>query len=149
MMNFGSVICLLSNDSYYQLSCSTIISILAKVDALPSAEVRATIGDGDGDADSAQRRLGVSRHVVGTFQCMLVLRTILRNQMIEDGFHIHTNIRISILVDAQSATGMLRKDIHDASLRQSRQLAQNLTRYQMKTTTFRSQCNFYLLYHKS
>ena len=34
---------------------------------------------------------------------MLILWTILRNQSVEDGFHIHTNIRIRILVDTQIA----------------------------------------------
>ena len=106
-----------SNNCYYQISGAAVVAELAEVDSLPCAEVQTAIGDGDGDADTAQCRFGVSRHIVGTFQRMLILRTILRNQAVEDSFHIHANIRVAVLVDAQSATGVLREDVHDARLR--------------------------------
>ena len=146
-MNLGRIIELLSNNCYYQISGTAIISVLTEVYPLPSAEVQATISNGDGDADTAQRRFGVSRHIVSTFQRMLVFWQVLRNQTVEDGFHIHTNIRVTILVDAQSATGVLCEDVHDARLRQFWQLAHNLACYQMEATTFRLQGYFYLLYH--
>lgn len=73
--------------------------------------------------------------------------TVLRNQSVEDGFHIHTNIWICILIDAQSATGMLAEYIDDTRLRQLGQLTQNLTRYQVETSAFRLQDYLYLLYH--
>ena len=79
---------------------------------------------------------------------MLVFRTILWNQTIKDGFHIHTDIWVAVLVDAQSATGVLRKNVHDARLRQFRQLAQYFARHQMEATTFRLKGYLYLLYHK-
>ena len=108
-------ILLFSNNCYYQLSGTAEIAELAEVDPLPSAKVQAAIGDGDGDADTAQRRFGVGRHIVSTLQRMLILRTILRHETVENRFHIHTNIRVTVLVDAQSATGMLREDVHNAS----------------------------------
>lgn len=52
-----------------------------------------------------------------------------RNQPIKDSLHIYTHIRVAILVDAQSITGVLRENVHNARLRQLRQLAQNLTRH--------------------
>ena len=148
-MNLGRVIELFSNNCYHQLSGTTIIAELAKVYSLPGAEVQATIGDRDSDADTAQRGFSVSRHIVGTLQRMFVLRTILRNQTVEDSLHIHTDIRVAILVDAQSATGVLRENIHDARLRQLRQLAHYLARHQVKASAFRLQGYFYLLYHNS
>ena len=105
------------------------------------------IGDGDGDADTAQRRFGVSRHIVSALQCMFIFRTILRHETVEDGLHIHANIGIAVLVDAQSAAGVLREDVHNACLRQLRQLAHYLARHQMESATFRLQGYFYLLYH--
>ena len=114
---------------------------------MPSAKVQTAIGDGDGNADTAQRRFGVGWHIVCTFQRMLVLRTILRHEAIEDGFHIDANIRITVLVDAQSATGMLREDVHDACLREFWQLAHYLACHQMEAATFRLQGYFNLLYH--
>ena len=65
---------------------------------------------------------------------MLILRTILRNQAVEDSFHIHANIRVTVLVDAQSTTSMLREDVHDARLRQLWQLAHYLARHQVKAS---------------
>jgi predicted DNA-binding protein (MmcQ/YjbR family) len=59
----------------------------------------------------------VGWHIVCTFQRMLVLRTVLWNQAIEDGFHINPHVWITVLIDAQSATRMLREDVHDARLR--------------------------------
>ena len=136
-----------SNNCYYQISGAAVVAELAEVDSLPCAEVQTAIGDGDGDADTAQCRFGVSRHIVGTFQRMLILRTIFGHEAVEDGFHIHANIGIAVLVDAQSAAGVLREDVHDARLRQFRQLAHYLARHQMESTTFRLQGYFNLLYH--
>lgn len=59
----------------------------------------------------------MSWHIIGTFQCMFVLRTILRDQLIKDCLHIHTDIWIIVLIDSQSTTGMLCEDVDDASLR--------------------------------
>ena len=59
----------------------------------------------------------MSRHIIGTFQGMLIVGLILRNQAIEDGFHVNPHVRITVLIDAQSATRMFREDIHDTSLR--------------------------------
>ena len=58
---------LLSYDCYYQLSGTAVIAELAEVDTLPSAEVQSAIGDGNGDTDTAQRRFGMGRHIIGTF----------------------------------------------------------------------------------
>jgi hypothetical protein len=75
---------------------------------------------------------------------MLIFWSIFWHETVEDGFHIHTDIGISILVDTESATGVLREDIHDARLRKIRQLAQNLARHQMEASTFGLQGNLFL-----
>ena len=136
---------LFAYDCHYQLPGTTIIAVLAEVDALPSAKIQTAIGDGDGDADTTQCRFCMSRHIVSTFQGVLILWTILRNQSVEDGFHIDANIRVAVLVDAQSATGMFREDGHDARLRQFRQLTHYLARHQMEASVFRLQDYLYLL----
>ena len=51
------------------------------------------------------------------------------------------------VIDAQSATGMFREDVHNTGLGQFRQLAQDLTRHQVETSAFRLQDYLYLLYH--
>ena len=59
------------------------------------------------------------------------------------------DIWVAVLVDAQSATGMFREDVHDARLRQFWQLAHYLARHQVEAATFRLQGYFNLLYHYS
>jgi hypothetical protein len=54
--------------------------------------------------------------------------------MVEDGFHVYTNIRVSVLIDAQSTTRMLTEYVEDTSLRQFWQLTHYLARYQMKAS---------------
>ena len=140
---------LFSYNCYNQLSGTAEVAKLTEVDALPGAEIQSAIGDGNGDADTTQCRFGVGRHIVSTLQCMFVLRTVLWNQAIKDGFHIHANIWIAVLVDTQSAAGMFREDVHNARLWQFGQLAHYLARYQMESTTLWVQSNLYLLYHYS
>ena len=79
----------------------------------------------------------MSRHIVCTFQCMLVLWTILGNEAVEYGFHIYPHIRICIFINAQSATRMLAEYIDDACLWQLWQLAQDLTGHQMESAGLR------------
>ena len=136
-----------SYDGYDELACPAVVAKLAEIDALPGAQIQPAAGNGNGDADAAEGRLGVGRHVVSALQRVLIFWTILGHQTVEDRFHVHTHVRIAILVDAQSATGVLREDIHEARCRQLGQLAQYLARHQMKAIRLRPQRDFYLLYH--
>jgi len=113
-------LCFISYNCYHQLSGTAIIAVLAEVYALPSAKIQTSVSNRNSNTDTAQRGLGMGWHIISSFQGMLILWTVLRNQTVEDGLHIYTNIRISILIDAQSTTGMLREDVHDTSLRQFR-----------------------------
>ena len=65
----------------------------------------------------------MSRHIVSTLQSMLIFRVILWHEAVEDSFHIHTHIRVCILINAQSATRMFAEDVDDARLRQLGQLS--------------------------
>ena len=136
-----------SYDGYDELACPAVVAKLAEIDALPGAQIQPAAGNGNGDADAAEGRLGVGWHVVSALQRVLILRTIFRHKAIKNRFHIHTDIRVAVLVDAQSATGVLREDIHDTRLRQFRQFAYNLARHQMKSSSFGIQYYLYLLYH--
>ena len=75
----------------------------------------------------------MSWHVISTLQRMLIFRAILRNKTIEYGFHVNTNIRVCILIDAQSATCMFTEYVNNTCLRQLGQLTQNLTGHQMES----------------
>jgi len=64
----GFFISLFAYDCYHQLSGTTTITIFAEVDTLPCAEIQVSIGNRNSDADTAQRGLGVSWHIISTFQ---------------------------------------------------------------------------------
>ena len=62
---------------------------------------------------------------------MFIFWSVLRNKTVKYGFHIHSNIGVCILIDAQTATRMLAEYIDDARLRQLGQLAQYLIGHQI------------------
>ena len=64
---------------------------------------------------------------------MLILGPILWNKAVEDGFHIHADVRVGILIDAQSTARMLAEYVHDARLRQLGQLTHYLAGHQMES----------------
>ena len=101
----------------YQFPCPTIIAELTKVDSLPRPHIYASVGDGNGNAHTAKGRFCMCWHIIGTFQNMLIVGLILWDKTVEDGFHVNPHVRITVFVDAQSATRMLREDIDDTSLR--------------------------------
>jgi hypothetical protein len=54
----------------------------------------------------------MSRHVVGPFQCVEIVGTVFGYQPVKYRFHVVTHIRIAVLIDRESATGVLDKDVH-------------------------------------
>lgn len=86
-------------NSSYDSPRAAMITKLAEVDALPCAQVKMTVRDGDVDADTADGALGVCRHVVGSFEGVHIIGGVLRNQPIEDVGKVGSHIRISILID--------------------------------------------------
>lgn len=124
-----------------------MIAVFAKVNALPDSHVQTSVGDGDGQADATQRRLCMGRHVVGSFQCMLILWTVLWDEAVEDGLHVGPHVWVGILIDAQSATRMLAEYVDDASLWQLGQLSNELARHQMEASRLGGKCYLNLLNH--
>ena len=127
-----NILLLFAHDCYYEIPSTAVVAVFAEVDALPSAHIQTAVRDGDSQTHAAQCRFGMRRHIVGTLQRMFILWSILRDKAIENSLHIHANIRISILIDAQSTTGVLTEDVDDARFGQLGQLAQYLTGYQME-----------------
>ena len=114
---------LFSNNCHNQFPRSTIVAVFAEVYALPRSHVQPAIGYGNGETHTAQRRFGMCWHVITSFQRMLIIGLVFWHQMVEDGFHVHTHVRVVILIDAQSAARMLGEDIDNACVGQLRQLA--------------------------
>ena len=82
-------------------SGSTIITEFAKVNALPCAKIQSSVGDRNSDADTKQRTFCMRRHIVRTFQHMVIVRFVLLDDVVHDFLHIASHIRVGIFVDAE------------------------------------------------
>ena len=73
------------------MSAATVVTELAEVNALPSAKVEPSVGDGNVDADTGNDALGMCGHIVTSLKCMLVVGCILWNKSVINTFQIFTN----------------------------------------------------------
>ena len=113
---------LLANHRCYYATSATIIAKLAEVDALPSAQVEAAIGDGNGERYARQRALGMAGHVVATLVGVAIVGFVFAHQAVVYLLHVGTHGGVVVLVDGEGATGVLHKQIQDARTGQRWQL---------------------------
>lgn len=125
---------LFSYDCCYNPSCTSIITELTEIDALPCAEIQTSVGYRNADANTAERALGMSRHVIRTFKNVVVVWLVLLDETIEYLFHVTAHVRICVFVYAQSTTGMLHKEVKKTCLRQGREVAKYFSCYEMETS---------------
>ena len=119
------------------MSAASVVAELAEVDALPSAKVEPSVGDGNVDADTGNDALGMCGHIVRAFEDMTVVRHILRYEPVVNSFHVVPHVRIPVLTYAQRTTHMLYEKVKQSLLRQLRQVPEHFIRYQMKATGLR------------
>ena len=98
------------------MTFTSVITELAEIDSLPCAEIQATFRDGNADTHTAEGTLCMSRHVIRTFEDMVIIRFIVFDQTIEYLFHVRAYVWICVLIDAQCATGMLHKEVEKSCL---------------------------------
>ncbi len=82
-------------------SGSAVVAELAEVDTLPRAEVQVAVRDGDVEAHAEHAALGMRRHVVRPFERVVVVRGVLRNQVVENLLHVAPHVRVGVLVDRE------------------------------------------------
>lgn len=87
----------------YDATTTSIVAELAEVDALPGAEGKATVGDGDGEAHTEERTLGVGGHVVGTLHRVVIVGLTLPHEAVHDLAEVGAHVGVGILVDGESA----------------------------------------------
>ena len=73
------------------MSAASVVAELAEVDALPSAQIELSIGDGNVNAHTGNDALGMCGHIVTSLKCMLVVGCILWNKSVINSFQIFTN----------------------------------------------------------
>ena len=113
------------------IDADAMVAEFTKIDALPSAYVQTATGDGDGDVDSCKASLGMCRHVVAAFKGVLVIRLVLRDEMVEYGRQVATHVWVVVLIETKSTTRMLHKQMQQPHLGQRWQLACDFAGYQM------------------
>ena len=128
---------LLANHRCYYAASATIIAKLAEVDALPSAQVEAAVGNGNGERYARQRALGMAGHVVATLVGVAIVGFVFAHQAVVYLLHVGTHGGVVVLVDGEGATGVLHKQIQDARTGQRWQLRHNLASDKMKSACAR------------
>ena len=115
------------------MSAATVVAELAKIDALPCAKVEPSVGDGDVDAHTRNDALSVSWHIIGPLKGVSVVRHILRHEPVVNRLHIPSYVRVPVLTNTQSTTGMLYEEVEQSRLRQLWQMPEYLIGYQMES----------------
>lgn len=105
------------------------------------------IGYRDAETYAREGRLGVCRHVVVAFEGVGVIRLTFRHNAVEDALHVGAHIRVGVLIDGESAAGVLYKEVEQPFARQGRKLTYYFIGYEVEATAARLQCYFNLFYH--
>ena len=92
-------------------------------------------------------RLGVCRHVVVAFEGVGVIRLAFGHNAVEDALHVGAHIRVGVLIDGESAAGVLYKEVEQPFARQGRKLTYYFIGYEVEATSARLQGYFNLFYH--
>lgn len=82
------------------MSAASVVTELAKIDALPSTKVEPSISDGDIDAHTGNDALGMCGHIVRAFEDMSIVRHIFRYKPIVNSLHVTSHVRVPVLTNA-------------------------------------------------
>ncbi len=107
---------LFADDGCYDATLSSVVAELAEIDSLPCAEVQASVGDRNADADATEGAFGVCWHVVSAFKDVIIVWLVFLDETIENVFHVGPYVWVGVFVDAQRATGVLHKEVEKACL---------------------------------
>ena len=105
------------------------------------------IGYRDAETYAREGRLGVCRHVVVAFEGVGVIRLTFGHNAVEDALHVGAHIRIGVLIDGESAAGVLHEEVEQPFARQGRKLTYYFIGYEVEATSARLQGYFNLFYH--
>ena len=122
-----------------EVSASASLSEFTEVNPLPCTKVQSAVGNGNGERYTHHARFGMRRHIRRSFILMQVSWVAIWNQSFEDTLQIMSHIRVEVLVQRQSATGMSYEEIQNPCLRQRRQIPHHLIGYEVKPARKRAQ----------
>src|SRR5574344_1000026 len=101
----------------------------------------------DLDAYNDSGRFGMGGHVITTFKDMVIIRLVFMHQLVKYTFHVITNVRIAILIYAESTTGVFNEKIENTCFWKLWQVGHYLVCDEMKSTAHGGENKFCLLYH--
>ena len=81
-----------------------MVAKFAQVDALPGAQIQASVSDWNREGGSHESTFGMSRHIVGAFQSVEKIGLIFGHDMVEDGIEVAPHIGITVF-PCQEAIG--------------------------------------------
>jgi len=139
---------LFAMDRGNDFSAAAIVSKFAEIDALPGAQVQSPVSDGEGNFCSYDGTFSMGRHIVLTFHRVQIIGRIFFYDMIENLFHIFSDIGVGIFIDGQCCRGVLDKEMEETYLREVTQLLSNFIRDEMEATAPGFEFDFYLFPHK-
>lgn len=93
-----------------------MVAVLAEINTLPGAKVKPAICDRDLHRGAQERGLDVGRHVIGTFEGVLVVGSIFRHHLVKLTFEINPHGGVSIFVDRKAGGSMLNENMKHAGL---------------------------------
>ena len=116
-----------------------MVSMFAKVDALPGSQRKFAGGDRDARRCSQKGGLHVGGHIIGAFDRMYQRQALFGGEMIKNCFHIRANIRVRVFVDRKTGRGMLDKQVQQTNLQLTNlwNPLHHVTRDQVKPSRFR------------
>lgn len=83
------------------MATTAVISVFAKVYALPGAKPQLTVSNRDIEAIAEDAGLQMRGHVIRAFVLMTIIRFVFWNRMVEVALKILAYARIRILIDGQ------------------------------------------------
>ncbi len=114
MFDFGILI----NYRNQDFSPAAFFPEFAETNALPGAEVHASVGDGNTERASGKHGLEMGRHVVGAFGGMAVSRQVFGGKPVEKELDVVPDIRVEVFANGQSRRGVLNEQVEQSCFRQ-------------------------------
>src|SRR5579871_32537 len=112
----GKPLSLVPQHGHRHLALMRIVPMLIKINALPGAQLRATVVHRHGQADASENGAHVRRHIVRAFGVVLEDRVAVGHGARKPAFEIGAHGRVSVFADQQRAAGVRGKDVDDAGM---------------------------------
>ncbi len=91
----------IADDGGYDAARAAVVAELAQVDALPCAEIEATISDGEGESGAYYGGFYVGGHIVRTFISVEIIWGVFGNEAVKNCREVMAHIRVGILIESQ------------------------------------------------